>query len=352
MVADREMDSMVMLASHKILMDDKKSLNRLGVLIGKRNPRLKGLKRVEEMLRKLAPLPCSYDIGRMQQPYFNEFSYTEMMGGLLVAPQSSIAQHQLMREVLLRQVDESQATNVANIIERRLKTDGTLDKYLLNDCGVDGDWPQYVVFPPGTNAFARFMSKELLSRLMFEDERVMIKPHPLTDDGMLRILGREFGYHRLLDPNASGWDYLMHCSEAWICSTTELGLYAAYLGKPINNLGNFFTEGSAVFNAFYREIWKLSIDDRRSVLLRMMANPCSGWLHPDFDDLESRIKQYFEQAMNVRLANKPLIMEIQPTDYQDTLMRAAIALMPPRKGQPPQKGPPPKGDRPEGDPDG
>ena len=282
---------------------------RLGKLADRIKPQLiADLQPIEAAILEATPLPCTYDVMRMQQPYFHEFTYTELMGGLMLCPQSSIAQAQLIDMALADTA--TKLLDVAAILETRLAQDGNLDKYNLDRVSQGYD---KIAFVPGSNAFRKFVSRERLARLMWEDQDVFLKLHPLSDQNLVRFLKLEFGAHRLLNPQHSGWDYLTHASDVWCCGTTEMGLYAVYLGKPITNIGNFFSEPQAAFSGLYRSLWHA--DDRRATLLKLLAHPLSGWLHPTDPDVTNRIETYFAAAWSVRQNNRPLFMEITATEY-------------------------------------
>lgn len=277
---------------------DRKISPEFAALRGQHLARLAPL---EELARDLAPLPISYDVTRLQPWFFQEFTYTEMLGGLYVAPQSSEMAARLVVAALAdphpSEFDAAAAVMAA-----------AGDKYRLQDAS-DG-LPARVAFIPGSNIFAEAVSREALTRLMHEDPDVRIKPHPMTSPDLVRHLGRSFGYQRILDPMASGWACLQAAELAYVTTTTEMGLYAALQGTPIANLSAFPVEARGVYNPFYRLLWARTPLERRRVLEAALRSPCSGFIHPEDPDPCGRLERYFATAMASRELMRPLVHEL------------------------------------------
>jgi hypothetical protein len=272
----------------------------------RRGVHLKKLEPLEELCRLLAPLPMSYDVMRLQPPYFNEFTYSEMLGCLYVSPQSSEVSARLCVEAL--DDDYQYDFDVAAALLKR----GAIDKYQL-----DATEPTFerVVFLPGSNMYHDAISKENLHRLMFDSTDVAIKPHPMTNPDHQRYLGIHFGYHRVLDPKSSGLAHLNAAQEVFVAATTEMGLYAVLMEKRVRNITSFNYESRAVFNSFYRLLWNKPLDEAKQILCKLLNSPISGFFHPDDPQLEEKIKRYFETAMQWRDAYRPLVNELGPTDW-------------------------------------
>lgn len=268
-----------------------------------RGDHLKALSGVEALIRAKAPLLASYDINRAQQPYFHEFTYTECLGsGLLLSPQSTEAAARLL-QMALEYSDQGYDAATAIMEQRRER--GTLDKYKL---GPASDLNlKAVAFLPGSNAFRDMVSPEALSRAMFEDDELVIKPHPMSDSNLIAHLAGTFGHYRVLDPKLSGDACLIAAERVYACTTTEMGLYAVLMGKPIRNVGNFFNEGRGAYSAFYRHLWNKTPDEAKAALTHILNSPLSGFMHKDDPDVANRIEIYFEAAMTLRASLKPVL---------------------------------------------
>lgn len=268
-----------------------------------RGDHLDDLSSIETMIRAAAPLPVSYDVNRCQPPYFSEYTYTECLGGgLYLSPQSPEVAARLVQMALDR---PDQGFDAATAVIDQRAARGSLDKYKLDGADVSG--VEAVAFIPGSNAFREMVSFEALSRAMADDDGLMIKPHPLSDDGLIAHLCGAFGHHRVLSPKISGDACLIAASRIYALTTTEMGLYATLMGKPISNIGNFWNEGRGAYSAFYRPLWGTSVDDAKAILTHALNSPFSGFVHKDDPDVGDRLAQYFDAAMGLRAFFKPLI---------------------------------------------
>ena len=317
---------MVMVAppfSRELLDDPAIQTKKIGrEFAAMRGDHLAYLKPVEAVIRAAAPLPASYDVNRHQPPFFSEFTYTELLGaGLLVSPMSAEASARLV-QIALDRPDEG--FDAASAILAQRKERGTLDKYKLDASAAP--MAKAVAFLPGTNIFRDMVSFEALSRAMWDDGELVIKPHPFSDDGLVAHLCQTFGYSRVVDPRASGDACLIAAERVYACTTTEMGLYAALMGKPIFNVGNFWTEGRGAYSAFYRLLWGETTADAKAILTHVLNSPYSGFFHKDDPDLEGRAATYYGAAMDIRAMLKPL-----------------IATPPPQPPQPPPEDKPPQG---------
>lgn len=298
---------------------------KIGPFADMRGVHLQALTPVETLVRKHAPLPITYDVNRVQQPYFHEYTYTELCGsGLLVSPQSV--------EVYARQVQKAldrpeQGFDAASAIMAAYEERGTVDKYQLQTRDVGQ--LESVAFIPGANLFDQMVSREALMRAMHEDDSLMIKCHPLSGPDLVNMLSRMFGPTRILNPMLSGDAVLKAAKRVYCTTTTELGLYATLMGKPIANLGDFFNESRGCYSAFYRVLWGKSPADAREALTKALNSPYGGFMHRADPDLSGRLKTYYAATMEDRALLKPLTVFTPPPP------------MPPQEEKPPRAKKPP-----------
>jgi hypothetical protein len=307
-------------------MDDQPHRDKhLGPFANLRGDHLGNLKPIEDKARELAPLPISYDIARVQPPWFSEFMYSEMLGGMMVAPQSS----EIAARMLQYELDNptSSTYNVVPEIFNRQK----LDKYKLDDA-VSKPNATKIIFPPGSNIVRECLSRDTVSHAMFDDKSIVIKPHPMSLDETLRDFGLAFGYDRVIPPKESGMKYLLNAEEVWVTTATEIGLYAILLGKPIHNATVYAFESRGAYSHFYRFLWKLSIDDRNKTLTQLLNSPYSGFFHPNDPNYEEKMKIYFEKVMELRYV--PIMPELSIGEYVTAMTMKTKGLNPVPQGQP------------------
>lgn len=311
---------MVTLAKHNIRMSDPEVRERVGSpLHGLRRPHLLQIEPLEEIVRELSPLPISYDICRAQPPFFEEFTYTEMMGGMVVFPQSC----ELAARVVERAAENFLGGTVpAWFVESLLATG---DKYSLDS--VDKVYDQIVILP-GSNLFEEMVCKHTLTRVMHENPDAMLKPHPLTNDHTLTKLGRLFGYRRVLEPKASGWAYLKAAKKVYYTTATEMGLYAILMGKQVGSVTNIRNEGRGTFAPFYRLCRAdLTEAQRAGTLAHALYAPGSGFVLPGAPDVRESLRMFFEAAMELREFFRPRVMEYDPVEYSE-MVRGAQRVRP------------------------
>lgn len=268
----------------------------------RRMPHLERLKSLEEMLRAKAPLPITYDIQRAAPPFFLEYTFTEMLGLIVVSPQSCEVAARIIQDASEHPADDR--FDVANTIVQS-------DKYALGD--VDQPTFKRVMFLPGSNIFAQCSNKELMDRDMHEFPETVLKPHPLTHPDNLRQLGIAYGYDRILEPMASGWAYLQAADVVYVPTSSEMGLHAVLMGKKIINLTRFSFEPRGTFNPFYRLLWNAT--DPKAVLTHILNSPTSGVFHPDDPNVGEKMDRFFAKSLELREPFRPLVQEYEREAY-------------------------------------
>ena len=260
--------------------------------------KLQPFKTLVLLAESLCPLEMSYDVSRMQHPYFLEFTWTTMLGGIYISPQSGWVSALLARQA----VEDASAIPYSPSVE---------DKYAL--APAEGAF-EHVIFLPGSNSFRQTVSIEALTELMRSNGDVVIKPHPMTEAGTIREIGREFGYHRILNPKSSGASLLSACSVAYVAPTTEIGLYGHLIGKQVVGIGNPLREARAGFAPIYN-----ALKPDPTALPRLLGSDKGGFFRPDEPDLAGRLERYFANAMATREVFNPPVREIGHTEYADFL---------------------------------
>lgn len=255
---------------------------------------------------KICPLPLSYDVVRNQKAYFTEFTYTELVGGVLVTPQSNeISMRMSMRA--LQDTNSSIDENIEETIVARWSATNTLDKYKLVPAT---RLSKKVVFLPGSNLLRKIVSKENFFRYMFDNQDAVIKPHPLTNQLDIKFLTTNFGVNRVAKPDESGWEYLRDAAEVVTTSTSEMAIYAALLKKKIVNITNFFEESAGAFHPITYFAFGISDpEQRRDTILKVLSSPYSGFVSPHQKEFKPRLQQYFNQCMAERELMRPLTFD-------------------------------------------
>ena len=266
-----------------------------------------GLTPVEDLIKKLAPLPASYDVGRTQPLYYSEFTYTEFLGNaVFVCPQNSeMASRMVRRAAALAGNIDDPKTLAIDI----LKKTGAQDKYSNLVLPDNKRYPS-VAFLPGSNILWKLINEDVLRRALHEDSELVLKLHPITSVEDIRKLKLIAGLPRLIEPSWSGYTMAINAERVYATSSTELAIYAYLKGKPVYNIGQFITEYQGAYNPLFSLATTTPVRSKDPSLLGALSNPLSGVFFKSDPNLESNIKAYFDAAMEMREMFAPASSEM------------------------------------------
>lgn len=254
-----------------------------------------------KLLNIPSPLPLTFDIRPIHDYYFNEYTYHDVFGGLVLTTMSP--------EISARIIDHIFHIEKNNITDHcKILVDRMFDKYKLTD-STSNPQAKKIVFLPGSNLM-NAIDKEILDRMMFNNDDVYLKLHPITGDDMVRQLGIKYGYHKLLSPKESGLAYLMQGEEIFTTSNSEMGIYAAALGKWFADITSFECMAELTYWTIIRLFTPGKIEHNKEVVNKVLSSKGSGWLMPWMDNIEERVKEYFERSMTIRGFFKPIAPKV------------------------------------------
>jgi hypothetical protein len=250
---------------------------------------------LEEAIKKVSPLPASFDVAPIQQHYFSEFAYYDFFGGLLLGTMSSEITAMLIENSFLEAKEDRQ---VLSAFQEKVH-----DKYELDDICIKKG--AEVIFLPGSNLI-HAVNREIIDREILRNDKLLIKPHPLTQDDTLRLLGINYGYGRILPPKSSGLAVLKAASKVYVSSNSEIGLAATALGTPIIDITTSRMQPQLAYSAIYRLFKDGDVAWNQQVLCKLLSSKTSGLLMPWFSDVDDRAQLYFNSAMHLRRCYKPM----------------------------------------------
>lgn len=294
------------------------SIKRLGQI--KRTESYDKTKELEELIINTAAFPAATDVFPTQAPFFTEFVYTDMLGGMLLRSASAEINIRVARRKPL--VIPSQE----NI---DLFLSGIKDKYQQKTS--NGKVYKKVAFICGTNIFDQAVDTQKLYEAMDTNPDMVIKPHPLTADNLLRNLGGNFGYSRILDKDISANELLQNCETAYTMYTSEIAVVATLAEKNVIDLTNYTARWRGISYTFMDSVKNIQDKkEKRDTILAAILDDCSGFVHPKMsvEEQTTRINTYCEAALEER---KPFEMI--------TGQRLSV-VMQTRHAQPPQQKPP------------
>lgn len=264
------------------LSENSEDHDRIGP--NKRNSKLSNYRNIEKLMDHFTPLTMSFDISPHHPPYFNEFTYVDILDGITILTQSAEINARLSAMASRCHTD------------MKFPIDEVIDKYELKT-----PEKQYkkVIFLPALSAF-RMIDLSKLQKLMYEDKEWVIKLHPVSEDEFIRSLAGMFGYHRLIDGSESGMSILKSATVMAASDTSELLILARLLNKPAINLTSYVNGWQAAYHSIGRLI-KNDDDDLAKLTNLFMSNQ-SGHIRSNYeqDNQIQLMVNYFESAMRER----------------------------------------------------
>lgn len=266
--------------------------------IGPENKRSKASEssiQVEEIYLKHAPLPCTFDVSPIQQPYFAEFSYHDVFGGIMGGSMNE--------EVNARIIEYSIKDAVPDYTEIENLKARLADKYVLSSTLSEPD-AKKIIFFPGSNLL-HIVNHEAIDKILYEDESVRIKPHPIMTPDGLRMLGKRYGFWRIIPPSESGIQYLMQCEQVWTTMNSELGMICAAHKIPWIDVSQLAYMPKLTYACTQRLFKNNDLEHNYDILARILTSKKSGYLMPWHSDLDERAAGFFNHAMEIRSFFKP-----------------------------------------------
>lgn len=246
---------------------------------------------IEELVRAKCPYPCSYDVSQTQSSRFTEYTYTELLGAMWVATQSQEINCRIMQI-------ESQKEATVSLDEIQSLVQ---DKYLLNEKPHSHSGAREVIFMAGHNMLD-VVSVEQVHRLIHENDDVVIKPHPITNEESLAFLGARFGWNRIAPKDASGYKMLMDADVVYTSTASEFAISGTAFGKKVVNVSNWFNEPVGAYWCISRLLFnahKESIEKAQKVLCSLFSNK-TGIITPFMTDVNSAVQDYYDYSLFIK----------------------------------------------------
>jgi len=269
----------------------KKKINTL-----KRSKRNSWAEKIELDIRKISPYPISYDVTCNHPVNFTEYTYTELLGGMYLQSHSIDINTRLLQLASEEHSDDMSTHD-------KLK-ELSIDKYSLGE-----EIPKRfqnvedIVFMPGNN-IADIASVDIIGRVC-SDEKVMVKPHPLTAEGFLAVLARTCGgWNRLIPMDLSGVYFLQNCKRVYVTTNSEISISGFILGKEVINVSAYKYESAGVYYPISRILF--NSENPIQSLVNIVNCKWSGLLFPWQEDYIERAEAFYTKTLELREIYKPL----------------------------------------------
>lgn len=261
----------------------------------KRSKRNDWIEEIEQDIVELCPMPTTYDVNTTQGARFTEYTYTEYLGGAYLKTQCTEINVRMIEQAMMHQCDVDHISKIKDMFE---------DKYELKTIPDDIDTPNHVMFLAGSNLW-ELINDEAVSRIMFEVDGCVVKPHPLTNDGHISLLHAHYGKSSVIGRNVSGVKLLKNCEVAYVTTATELASAAVMYDKEIVNISKFFGESIAAYYPITIMLMRIPKEHRKEALNNIIGCEFSGILFPWMDDIEGRMKSYYQKTLDMRELMSP-----------------------------------------------
>jgi hypothetical protein len=259
----------------------------------KRSDRNQWAEKNEELVRNLAPYPISYDVSSTQSANFSEYTYTEILGGIWVQSQSM--------DINVRMMQAASEVKGEDSIENLKQA--MSDKYKLT--AIPEKWKNVhaVCFLPGHNLLD-VASVEMIARIAHEEDHVYFKPHPITNDDALNLIGKRVGWNKMIPKDVSGFELLKQCDEVYTSTASEMAISGTAYGAKVYNITNFFNEANGVYHPISRVLFrkhaKENVKSAQKALSNMISCKWSGLIFPWQDDVEERLKAFYDKSIEMK----------------------------------------------------
>lgn len=278
----------------------------IGSTIKYRN-RLHKLEEVEEYfvtLCKKNNIQDSIDCTANESTYYKTLNCTTYAGMFIV--------HPLCFAATMFQMYDAKADNLTpqrhlGWIRNNLKI-GEATKYTQKDgSNFNKDFNKkftHLIVLPGTNKiYEHVESKKLKYLVNTHGENLVLKPHPLTTDKVIKDLTNIKGRAHLASRKTDLYYLINKSNTVYTTHISETALTSLLLGKtiePLDPFNNRLTGAFAHINHFC-----FSEPDPIYTVGSIFASPKSGVFHPDIDiDWKEKMKKYFEYTLERRNIQK------------------------------------------------
>ena len=260
---------------------------------------INNIDRLEDVLFKImAPDVPIYDVNSVQDANFDEWSYTEGLNCLMVFTQSVEINARHMANVIKWIGDDQMKESPTELITATLG-----DKWAGSN---PSDYPiqapdLYTFFPPGNNLIGQIVNVDNVLRAFDNDERWMMKPHPISIDDCVADMRRTFGATRIYSRQASGMEILRRSAVIGFTTASEMGLMAFLLQRKTVDFSLYECESRGRYHPIYKAIRDSCVLPHNAIK-RIVNCPWSGVIPLDTSDDEAadRIHQYKHRTIRLR----------------------------------------------------
>jgi hypothetical protein len=232
----------------------------------------------------------SYDVMANEIAYFKTINYTEYATSFMMCPLSHIMREQSIRDAYYD--DESEdyplldwVSYFKNNVENKVsnKYEDRVD--FTKDPKYDRDIEALVVLPGSNKIKSRVCLNKLKTIKERHGDKVLFKPHPITQHQIIGELKDLFGESCILPREADLYAFMMKVPMIYSTNISESSLYAVCLGKQLDHIE---VHQDMQWGSFYHMNWpifqcEVRGQDTHYFINKVLSSPKCGIINPKVD---------------------------------------------------------------------
>lgn len=247
------------------------------------------LMEVEDCFRDMMkgyPTEYTHDCTAMENPYFKTMGYTNYSDCFLMYP----LQYEMSYRQVMKAVGVGVERDFCGYFEDKVLK-GVANKY-KDRKPAEGHVKTLVVMP-GNNKIVDTLSLEKVVWILDNYPKVGLKPHPLTDNEILRQLEQKIGKANVLPMDSDLYGYMINCDTVFSTHLSESAAYGVALGKSVYPCDKYNTRLQQSFSHINGPMFLEQ--NPRSWINRTFSDYRSGVLNPALEkNWEEKMKRYLD----------------------------------------------------------
>jgi hypothetical protein len=243
-------------------------------------------------------LKSSFDVTAQENPYFNTVNYTTYAGMIIL--------HPLEFGQSLFQMYDAKSENKADaghidFLRDKIMSD-RIEKY-DKKFTVDNSFDAVAVLC-GHNKFKQHIDGRKLDKLSRKyGKKLAIKPHPISDSGLLKYLEIYANFSTLLTVHDSLYSVIKASKKVYTTHISETALTGLIAGKPVEPIDHFQQRFCGSFGHINH--FCFTEDDPLKVISSIFASSKSGIICPEVDvNWKAKVDEYFAYTIKRRMKMK------------------------------------------------
>ena len=232
----------------------------------------------------------SYDVMANEIPYFKTINYTEYATSFMMVPLSQIMREQQVRDAYYDEESEEYPildwvsyfrSNVENKVSN--KYEDRID--FTKDPRYDREFEALVILPGSNKIKSRVCLNKLKTIKDRHGDKVLFKPHPITQHQIIGELKDLFGESCILPREADLYAFMLKVPKIYTTNISESCLYSVCLGKQIDHME---VHQDMAWGSFYHINWpifqcEVRGQDTLYFINKVLSSPKSGIINPRVD---------------------------------------------------------------------